>query len=96
LYNKCFPEFGVEVNKVLKKQLFHHLEKWTLDNLSSSRIINAIEELIVQLYNSGDEGLKDTLWDNINRWKAPGKKEKEKEKELEAFIDKVSKRIFNM
>lgn len=90
LYKKCFSTS--DMNKSYKRLLFKHLEEWTLDSLSNSKLKNAMEKLIVQFYNVGDDELKDTLWDNINRWKAPGKKEKE----LEAFIDKVSKRIFNM
>lgn len=92
LYNKCFPEFGVEVKKALKKKLFHYLERWIIENLSYSIVINAIEKLIVQLYHAGNDELKDTLWDNINRWKAPGKEEEK----LNTFVDNVSKKIFNM
>jgi hypothetical protein len=92
LYDKCFPEFPVDLTKALKKELFLYLERWIKENLSYRFILNGISDLIVHLYRSGNEELKDTLWDNINRWKAPG----DKEAELDTFVDNISKRIFDI
>lgn len=92
LYSQCFPEFSADVARRLKRSLFKYIEIWTKKNLSNVKIIDAVEELIVRFYHAGDEGLKDTLWDNMNRWKASG----EDEEKLNAFVDNVSKRIFNM
>lgn len=105
LYKKCFPEFRLEIHKGFKRMLFEHMEKWAVESLYNGKVSDALKNLIIQLYQIGDEELKDSLWDSLNRWKVPkeiekkkGKDkkeeiEKEKEEKLNNFIDEIKKRI---
>jgi len=88
LYNKCFPEFRLEIQMELKKILFEHMEMWVLESLYNGKIKDALKNLFVQLYQIGNEELKDSIWDSINRWQVPKEKEKKKDKNEEKFKEK--------
>lgn len=105
LYKKCFPEFRLEIHKEFKKMLFEHMEKWAVESLCNGKVNDALKNLLVQLYQIGDEELKDSLWDSLNRWRVPkeddkkkGKDknedgEKEKEAKLNVVVNEVKDRI---
>ena len=107
LFEKCFPKFRLNDQNDLKQILFDHLEQWTVDTFSKTRISRALQKLIVGLYNAGSNDLKDTLWNAVNQWKVPKKEEKKDEKEnkenqekkkaaLKAFLDDVTSQIFDI
>jgi len=102
LYKKCFPQFRLEINREFKKMLFDHMEKWTIESLYNKKTNEALMNLLVYLYQKGDEELKDTIWDSLNRWKVPQKKDErenkinEKEKMLDAFVTVIKNNIIKL
>lgn len=96
LVKKCFSEFPTDVKKELKILLFDHFKNWTLGNLSDDKISDAIKKLIIRFYKYSDDELKDILWDTINKWKVPKDKIDMLEDKLDAFIDDISRQIFNI
>lgn len=106
IYKKCFSKFQLNDHEELKKILNNYLEKWTIDTLSKKKVNSALKKLIVELYRTGDDDLQNRLWDSLNRWEIPEKKENDDEKEkenrrereekeakLKAFVDDVTRQI---
>lgn len=108
IYKKSFPEFHLEIEKDLKKKLFEHMEKWTVESLYNDRVSDALKNLFSQIYQTGDEKMKDSLWDSFSHWKVPNKIDnkkfkdnnerimKEKEEKLNNFIDELKNRTMNL
>lgn len=102
MYEKCFPEFPPDAQRVLKNILMDYLERWTIDILPHKELKNTMKKLLITLYNSGGTEFQHTLWDSINRWKLPEKEDDEieeerekKEKRLKDLIDEVSREIYD-
>jgi hypothetical protein len=70
------------------------MKNWAINSLSDDKIKNAVKNLIIRFYKSGDDDLNDTLWDAVNQWKVPKEKEDQLEDKLSAFIDDIAKQIF--
>ncbi|MCP4146305.1 MAG: hypothetical protein GY757_01015 [bacterium] len=89
LYTKCFTQYPLEVENALKSVLFNHLRKWTIETLDNPRINKAVKKLLIKLYKLGDRTFADTMWNTINQWSVPAKKEKQ----LNAFLDELEREI---
>jgi len=91
MYRKCFPEFRVEVRKELKRKLFDHLERWAVASLYNSKVNDALKILFFNLYQIGNEELKDSMWNAINSWKLPKESDRQDVKNKEIMKEKPAK-----
>jgi len=90
LYDAFF-KYPAAVFPTLANNLMKHLQKWTVEAQRRDKTKTAIKNLIIELYRSGNDNLKSTLYNSIGRWRS-----EENQDSFDEFISSlVQKLIFH-
>ncbi len=92
LYEKCISVFPIGRRNDFRRKLIDALKKWVTKSLTNDRCLESLGKIIVQFYQSVDDGMKSTIWDSIKVWKTSGSTGEKKK--LEDFIEDITRKFF--